>query len=46
MPLPRELATPPVTKMCFVTGPQDNPVAARAARTVAVTSVSLWLTRS
>ena len=26
MPLPRELATPPVTKMCFVTGPQDNPL--------------------
>src|SRR4051794_29627671 len=25
MPLPRELATPPVTKMCFVTGEQANP---------------------
>jgi hypothetical protein len=24
MPLPRELATPPVTKMCFVTGPQHT----------------------
>src|SRR5947208_12629617 len=28
-PLPRELETPPVTKMCFVTGSHHTPVASR-----------------
>src|SRR5438105_3935955 len=30
MPLPRELATPPVTKMCLVTGDQTTPAAGDA----------------
>src|SRR4051812_4326318 len=31
-PLPRELATPPVTKMCFVTGSHRTPHAVGGAR--------------